>query len=93
LSKVCRSVLVPACRELSTWSICTGALVCVTGIVLPEWRFGPDGLPGSICTKKLPSRNSLGRILSVASLWIGSPFLFMLMVTSAAPVAVPFESL
>jgi hypothetical protein len=35
-------------------------------------------------TKKLPSRKMRGRILKVASRWIGRPFLSIRMVTSAA---------
>ena len=44
------------------------------------------GLPGWRSTKKLPSRKMRGRILSSASLWIGSPFLSICIVTRAAPL-------
>src|SRR6059036_1623050 len=39
----------------------------------PLDRSGALGLPGRRSRKKLPSRNSLGRIVTVASSWIGRP--------------------
>jgi len=40
--------------------------------VPPSYSSGADGVPGWMSTKKLPSRNSRGRILSVASVCSGS---------------------
>ena len=67
----------------STWSSCTGSDVCVTGIVAPEESSGAEGVPGCSSTNQLPSRKIFGRILSVASEWIGSPLPSISMVTSA----------
>ena len=55
----------------------------VTLIVSPLSSFGDDGVPGLRSTKKLPSRKMRGRILAVASSWIGSPLSLISIVTSA----------
>ncbi len=54
------------------------------GKVCPSFATGADGVPGETSTKKLPSRKMRGRMANVASSWIGSPSLVMLIVTSAA---------
>ena len=61
------------CSAVTTWSSCTGVAVCWTGIVWPSFISGADGDPDVMSTKKLPSRKMRGRILAVASLWIGRP--------------------
>ncbi len=70
------------CSEVRTWSSCTGVAVRVTLIVSPVSSFGADGEPGLRSTKKLPSRKMRGRILAVASSWIGSPASLTSMTTS-----------
>ena len=45
---------------------------------------GADGVPGLMSTKKLPSRKIRGRIAKVASSWIGRPWSWIVIVTSAA---------
>ena len=71
------------CSDVSSWSIWTGVAVCETGIVSPSEIVGAEGVPGSMSTKKLPSRKMRGRTLSVASLWIGRPASLTSIVTTA----------
>src|SRR5689334_2958090 len=54
------------------------------GNVWPSGATGASGVPGLTSTKKLPSRKMRGRIANVASLWIGSPWSEIVIVTSAA---------
>jgi hypothetical protein len=68
----------------STWSNCTGPAVWLIGIVSPSPISGAEGEPGLRSTKKLPSKMMRGRILRVASLWIGIACLSMRMVILAA---------
>ena len=77
---------------VSTSPNCTGAAVWVVGIVLPLASLGDDGDPGLTSTKKLPSRNTRGRIFIVASSWMGSADFFISMVTIAAPSPLPPSS-
>jgi hypothetical protein len=70
-------------RPVSTSSSCTGTAVCEIGSVWPESTVGAWGVPGRSSTKKLPSRKMRGRILIVASLWIGSPTFLIVIVTIA----------
>ncbi len=58
--------------------------VLVTLIVSPSPKVGADGVPGLRSTKKLPSRKMRGRILAVASVWIGRPRLRISIFTTAA---------
>ncbi len=83
---------------MSVWSAvstspnCTGAAVCAVGIVFPLSSVGADGEPGLMSTKKLPSRNTRGRIFICASRWIGSALFFSSIVTMAAPSPLPPSS-
>ena len=64
----------------------TGAAVWLTGIGRPpSGTSGDEGDPGWMSTKKLPSRNTRGRIFSSASSWIGRPFFRISISTRAAP--------
>ena len=58
--------------------------VWLIGTRSPSPRSGADGEPGLTSTKKLPSRKIRGRILNVASLWIGRPLPSMRIGTTAA---------
>jgi hypothetical protein len=61
------------CSAVNTWSSCTGVAVWVTFSVPPSSSSGASGEPDWRSTKKLPSRKIRGRILAVASVWIGRP--------------------
>ena len=63
----------------------TVAVVCVMGMVEPSSSSPPDGEPGWMSTKKLPSRKMRERIWARASVRIGSASFFSSIVTSAAP--------
>ena len=76
----------------STWSICTGALVWVDGIVPPSSSSGALGVPGRMSTKKLPSRKIRGRIFSVASSCSGSASSLISIVTLDAVEPSPAAS-
>src|SRR3954453_10128162 len=54
------------------------------GSVSPFSMTGAEGLPGWRSTKKLPSRKMRGRIVSVASLWMGWAILVISIVMTAA---------
>src|ERR1700741_2660922 len=54
------------------------------GKVWPLEATGASGVPGETSTKKLPSRNVRGRMANVASSWIGSPWLVIVIWTWAA---------
>ena len=54
------------------------------GKVWPRETTGASGLPGEMSTKKLPSRKVRGRMAKVASSWIGSPWLVIVIWTCAA---------
>jgi hypothetical protein len=71
------------CSAVRTSSSCTGVAVCWTGIVAPSASSGADGEPAVRSTKKLPSRKMRGRILAVASAWIGRPLSSIRIVTIA----------
>ncbi len=58
---------------VSTWPSWTGVLVCWTGIVPPSGISLAAGVPGSRSISQLPSRNSRGRIFTVASSCTGRP--------------------
>jgi hypothetical protein len=79
----CIAVRGSAVNTFSSWSICTGVVVCDSGIVPPSGRIGALGEPGAISMKKVPSRNSLGLIFIVASVCSGRPCGSMLIVASA----------
>ena len=68
-----RSARVGESSVVRIWSSWTGVAVCASGITPPAGRSGDSGEPGFRSTKKLPSRKMRGRILSVASRWIGRP--------------------
>ena len=70
---------------MRTSSIWTGVAVCWTGSVPPSSSSGADGEPAVRSTKKLPSRKIRGRILAVASAWIGRP-LSSIRIVTIAPV-------
>ncbi len=72
------------CRPVRTWSNWTGSTPCWIGKVWLSLATGAWGVPGETSTKKLPSRKMRGRMANVASSWIGSPWLVMFIVTSAA---------
>ena len=69
------------CSEVSSWSNCTGTAVWLIGIVPSSAISAAPGVPGSMSTKKLPSRKMRGRIFARASSWIGRPALPMVIVT------------
>ena len=74
------------CSEASRSPNWTGAAVCVVGIgSSPSSRTRAEGEPGSMSTKKLPSRKIRGRIFIVASSWMGRPFSSISIVTTARP--------
>ena len=81
--RLLEAVRVSFCSEVRIWSSCTAVAVWVTGMSPPLERSGALGLPGRRSRKKLPSRNSRGRIVIVASLWIGRPSSSIVNVTSA----------
>ena len=61
------------CSAVSTWPSCTGLLVCWIGIVPPSGISLAAAVPGSRSISQLPSRNSRGRIFTVASSCTGRP--------------------
>jgi len=73
IRKFCRLARVSVFSVSSTWSSWTGSDVCVIGSVAPECSTLAEGLPGCSSANQLPSRKVRGRILTVASEWIGSP--------------------
>ena len=76
----------------STWSSCTGAEVCDTGIVPPSSTVPALGVPGRMSKKRLPSKNSRSRTLIWASLWIGSASSSSFIVTTTAGESPPIGS-
>ena len=56
-----------------TWPSWTGVLVCWIGIVPPSGSSLAAALPGSRSISQLPSRNSRGRIFTLASVCTGRP--------------------
>ncbi len=90
LRKTWRSSRVSDCSAASTSPNWTGAAVWLTGIgSSPLFSTGAEGEPGLMSTKKLPSRNTRGRILSVASSWMGSPASLISISTRAPPLLLP----
>ena len=76
----------------STWSSCTGAEVCETGIVPPSSTSPAWGVPGRMSKNRFPSKNSRGRTLIWASLWIGSASSSSFIVTTTAGESPPTGS-
>ena len=85
-SSAVRSSRESLCSDVRTWSSWTGVAVWVILIVPPESSTVASGVPGLRSTKKLPSRKMRGRILAVASSWIGSPASSISIVSRAALV-------
>ena len=89
----CSSVSVP-----STWSSCTGAEVCETGIVSPSSSVArARACPGGCRRRGCPRRRCRGRTLIWASLWIGRASSSSFIVTTTAgespPTGSTFETL
>jgi hypothetical protein len=88
-----RSWRVSDCSAVSTSSSWTGEAVRVTLITPPSSSSGASGLPGRRSTKKLPSRKMRGRILAVASSWMGSACFWSDRVTTEVSESSPASTL